>query len=103
MEGKVSSIASNASVPMQKRRRQISGTKRKAIQSVVSSAIRQGKKLAAAQVASGVPNPMAPLPAVSPALAHFVLPSGDNAPPTSQTLEDSLYVYVVVVVCLASC
>lgn len=60
-----------------KRRRQTSGTKRKAIQSVVSSAQRQGKKIATAQAASGVPNPTAPLPAVAPALSHYVLPHAD--------------------------
>jgi hypothetical protein len=94
-----------------KRRRQTSGTKRKAIQSVVSSAQRQGKKLAAAQVASGVPCPTAPLPAVAPALAHYVLPSSQPPHPDVQptqpcvpsittaqgtisgpALEDSLYV-----------
>ena len=57
-----------------KRRRQTSGTKRKAIQSVVASAQRQGKKIAASQASSGVPNPTAPLPAVAPALSHYVLP-----------------------------
>jgi SHAQKYF class myb-like DNA-binding protein len=58
-----------------KRRRQTSGTKRKAIQSVVASAQRQGKKIATERAASGVPNPTAPLPAVAPALSHYVLPS----------------------------
>jgi SHAQKYF class myb-like DNA-binding protein len=57
-----------------KRRRQTSGTKRKAITSVVSSAIREGRNIAAIQAASGVPCPLPPLPAVAPALAPFVVP-----------------------------
>jgi SHAQKYF class myb-like DNA-binding protein len=90
--------------PTNKRRRQITGTKRKAIQSVVSSAQRQGKKMMAAQAAAGVPNPVAPLPAISPALAHFLLPSSKSGCTPSITtaqgnisgpaLEDSLYVGV---------
>jgi SHAQKYF class myb-like DNA-binding protein len=60
--------------PTSKRRRQTSGTKRKAISSVVSSAIREGRNIAAAQAASGVPCPLPPLPAVAPALAPFVVP-----------------------------
>jgi SHAQKYF class myb-like DNA-binding protein len=86
--------------PTNKRRRQITGTKRKAIQSVVSSAQRQGKKMAVAQAAAGVPNPVAPLPAISPALAHFLLPSPKSGCTPSITtaqgnisgpaLEDSL-------------
>ena len=79
MEGRggLASVTTVSSVPTNtnKRRRQMTGTKRKAIQSVVASAQRQGKKLAEEQV--GVPNPVVPLPAISPALAHFVLP---NAP-----------------------
>jgi len=66
-----------------KRRRQTSGTKRKAIQSVVSSAQRQGKKIAAAQAASGVIKPVPPLPAVAPALNPYVLPSQPLAPDAS--------------------
>jgi SHAQKYF class myb-like DNA-binding protein len=102
---------SAAAAQSSKRRRQTSGTKRKAIQSVVSSAQRQGKKIAAGQAASGVPNPTATLPAVAPALSAYVLPSahpshteaGGNQPcvPSITTaqgtisglaLEDSLYV-----------
>lgn len=79
MEGRgagmsVTSGTTSAAAQTNKRRRQLTGTKRKAIQSVVSSAIRQGKKMAAEQAAAGVPDPIPPLPAVSPALAHFVLP-----------------------------
>lgn len=103
----VSTLAAQSS----KRRRQTSGTKRKAIQSVVSSAQRQGKKIAAAQAASGVPNPTAPLPAVAPALSHYIIPTSQPSHPdtagaqpcvssitTAQgaifgpALEDSLYV-----------
>lgn len=93
-----------------KRRRQTSGTKRKAIQSVVSSAQRQGKKIATTHSTSGVPNPTAPLPAVAPALSYYMLPSqqphadaGSTQPCvpsittaagtiSGPTLEDSLYV-----------
>ena len=83
MEGRGGDASeTTVSTPAQtnKRRRQITGTKRKAIQSVVSSAQKQGKKMAAAQAAAGVPDPVPPLPAISPALAHFVLP---NAPAAS--------------------
>jgi len=76
MEGRggVSSVASaSTAVAAQsnKRRRQTTGTKRKAIQSVVASAQREGKKLA---ITAGH-NPVPPLPAVAPMLAHFVLPN----------------------------
>ena len=102
-----------------KRRRQTSGTKRKAIQSVVSSAHRQGKKLAAAQATSEVPNPTAPLPAVAPVLAPYVLPLTHPSYPDAGTtqvgvpsittaqgtisgpaLEDSLYVFLPPLSCL---
>lgn len=53
-----------------KRRRQTSGTKRKAIASVVASAQREGKRLAAASPTVVQP----PLPAVAPALSTFVYP-----------------------------
>lgn len=68
--------------PIPKRRRVAVGTKRKPIQSVVSSAIKKGK------------------PAVSPVLAPFVLPTLSNIPvdgpipppsaSSAQALEDSL-------------
>ena len=84
MEGRGGTAAvppvSTSAAQSSKRRRQTSGTKRKAIQSVVSSAMRQGKKMAAAQAASGVPNPKAPLPAVAPALSHYVLPGAQQPP-----------------------
>lgn len=60
--------------PSSKRRRQTTGTKRKAITSVVASATREGKNMAAAQAAAGVSCPVPPLPAVAPALAPFVVP-----------------------------
>jgi SHAQKYF class myb-like DNA-binding protein len=89
MEGRggtatVPTVTSSAAQPS-KRRRQTSGTKRKAIQSVVSSAIREGKKIASAQAAAGVPNPTPPLPAVAPALAPYVHPPAPLQPqhPTS--------------------
>jgi len=101
MEGRggvdTANLASSVVVaPSKRRQRQMAGTKRKAIQSVVASAQRQGKKLAA--VTAAVPNP---LPAVAPALAHFILPAGGGstasadgipAPGTvsGPSLEDSL-------------
>lgn len=68
-----------------KRRRQTSGTKRKAIQSVVASAQRQGKKIAAAQAEAGVINPVPPLPAVAPALHPYVLPPSHPSPDALHT------------------
>jgi SHAQKYF class myb-like DNA-binding protein len=105
MEGRggvasITSISTAAALP--KRRRQHSGTKRKTIQSVVASAQRQGKKLAAAQSTEGNPDPVPPLPALAPTLTHFVLPAPHTGSrplmlPSSgslcgPTLEDSLYV-----------
>jgi SHAQKYF class myb-like DNA-binding protein len=82
MEGRggISAAASVSTiVAMPKRRqRQPTGTKRKAIQSVVASAQREGKRIAAEQAASGIRNPVPPLPAVAPTLAHFVLPTGGS-------------------------
>lgn len=76
MEGRggptlVPSVSTSAA-QSSKRRRQQSGTKRKAIQSVVASAQRQGKKFAAAHP-SGLSAP--PLPAVAPSLSPYVLPA----------------------------
>lgn len=84
MEGRggvssVASVSTAVAAQSSKRRRQTTGTKRKVIQSVVASAQRQGKKQAVAQAAAGVPNPVPPLPAVAPTLAHFVLPSNGEA------------------------
>jgi len=81
-----------------KRRRQTSGTKRKAISSVVASSQRQGKRMASAQAAAGVANPTPPLPAVALALAPFVPPTTIPSITTAHgtisgpALEDSLYV-----------
>ncbi len=72
-----------------KRRRQTSGTKRKAIQSVVASAQRQGKKLAASQAESGAINSVPPLPAVAPSLSPYVLPSSQ---PHQDTLHTQSYI-----------
>jgi SHAQKYF class myb-like DNA-binding protein len=83
-----------------KRRRQTTGTKRKAISSVVASAQREGKKLQEAQIASGVPCPVPPLPSVAPALAPFLVPAAQPVPNSAHSaistpaLEDSLYVLV---------
>jgi SHAQKYF class myb-like DNA-binding protein len=104
MEGRgcaasLASSASNALLNSNKRRRQVTGTKRKAIQTVVSSAIRQGRKLAAAQAAIGVPNPLPPLPSISPLLAPFFAPnssantSSECVTYTAQQIEDALYVF----------
>jgi SHAQKYF class myb-like DNA-binding protein len=60
-------------LPSSKRRRQTTGTKRKAITSVVASATREGKNIAAAQSAAGFSCSAPPLPAVAPALAPFVV------------------------------
>jgi len=79
MEGRGGTAAvpsvSTSAAQSSKRRRQTSGTKRKAIQSVVSSAQRQGKRIAAAEAANGATNPAPPLPAVAPSLSHYVLPA----------------------------
>lgn len=103
--------------PTGKRRRQTTGTKRKAITSVVVSATREGKKVAAAQSAAGVPCPVPPLPAVAPALAPFVVPPAAHPNTTvpaavsslgsmisGPALEDSLYVmtFVLMAYCCGS-
>jgi SHAQKYF class myb-like DNA-binding protein len=99
-EGVTSIPVSSSGLHSSKRRRQTTGTKRKAISSVVASAQRQGKRMAAAQAAAGVPSPTPPLPAVAPALAYFVPPTTIPSITTAQgtisgsALEDSLYVPV---------
>lgn len=100
MEGRggptVVSTVTAAGIHTTKRRRQTSGTKRKAISSVVASAQRQGKRMASAQAKAGVANPSPPLPAVAPALAPFVPPSTLPSITTAHgtisgpALEDSL-------------
>jgi len=87
MEGRgglasVTSISPTGEAQNNKRRRQTCGTKRKVIQSVVASAQRQGKKMAAAngQLLNHPNDPQPPIPAVAPSLAHFLLP---NAAPAS--------------------
>lgn len=94
MEGRggvssVASVSTAVAAQASKRRRQTTGTKRKAIQSVVTSAVRQGKKIAATQAANGVPNPTPPLPAVAPTLAHFVLPNVTGDATKSSTIGAS--------------
>lgn len=95
MEGRggvcsVASASPTAVAQSGKRRRPATGTKRKAIHSVVSSAVRQGKKMAAAQVAAGVKDPVPPLPSVAPILAHFIIPQARNgtASGTNKQYED---------------
>ena len=100
MEGRGDTVASASSInpggaTTKRRQRLMTGTKRKAIQSVVSSVQRQGKKLAAAAGDDGVFNL---LPAAAPALAHFLLQGEgnmvDGIPPpgcvSSASLEDAL-------------
>uniref|UniRef100_A0A6S8P3T4 Uncharacterized protein n=1 Tax=Amphora coffeiformis TaxID=265554 RepID=A0A6S8P3T4_9STRA len=74
--------------PTKRRRPPLAGTKRKAIQSIVHSAQKQGKKMAV----EGKP---LPLPAVAPALANFVVRDkagfAANGTLTSSALEDSLF------------
>ena len=99
-------------VPTGKRRRLTTGTKRKAISSVVASAHREGKKMVASQEAAGVPCPIPHLPVIAPALAPFIINTTQTAgsgtttpismPAMSTTygalsgpaLEDSLYVFL---------
>mmetsp|Transcript_1091 Transcript_1091/g.2729 ORF Transcript_1091/g.2729 Transcript_1091/m.2729 type:complete len:568 (+) Transcript_1091:68-1771(+) len=88
MEGRggpasVTSGGLTSTAPASKRRRQTTGTKRKAISSVVASAQREGKKLATAQTNAGVPCPVPPIPAVAPALAPFVVPSAQQPAPNA--------------------
>jgi SHAQKYF class myb-like DNA-binding protein len=96
MEGRGGAASTtSASTVVPRRRRQVTGTKRKTIQSIVASAQRQVKKVASA---TGVPDPMAV--SIAPVLEFFVLPtetdgSGDGPElgnVTGPTLEDSLYV-----------
>ena len=97
MEGRGGTASTtSASTIIPRRRRQVTGTKRKAIQSVVASVQRQGKKIATAA--------SAPSSAISiaPALKFFVIPSSSTITDTSDetlegipsgpALEDSLYV-----------
>ena len=114
MEGRGGTAAvptvSTSATQSSKRRRQTSGTKRKAIQSVVSSVQRQGKKMAIKPTAGGTNNDTHPLPRVAPALSPYIIPSQPAHPeaqppqpclPSISTaqgsisgpaLEDSLYV-----------
>jgi SHAQKYF class myb-like DNA-binding protein len=80
----------NSAAQSSKRRRQTSGTKRKAIQSVVSSAQRQGKKIAAAQAASGTNKPVPHLPGVAPALSPYVLPASQPLVPEASDTQPSI-------------
>jgi len=70
-----------STIPNNKRRRQTTGTKRKAISSVVVSVTREGK-MATAQVNAGIPCPVPNLPAVAPALAPFVVLPPQQIPST---------------------
>jgi SHAQKYF class myb-like DNA-binding protein len=100
MEGRgcaasVTSTASNIVVQTQKRRRHVTGTKRKTIQSVVASAQRQGKKIMTHDKKNGNTGQLPSLPSVAPALAHFLIPplserSNNDDIITGQGLEDAL-------------
>lgn len=138
MEGRggissAASLSTMVAAHTSKRRRPTTGTKRKVIQSIVGSAIRQGKKIAALRGEAGFQDTMPPLPAVAPILANFIIPTqqgspsdggniGDSDPslpgntpgdgPTlasaqgiisGASLEDSMYVHVVFDVALSAC
>lgn len=94
MEGRGGHVSLPSIVPTaaqtNKRRRQTSGTKRKAIQSVVASAQRQGKKMAAARAAAGQAKAKAPLPAVAPVLQPYVLPNQPPADASQPSSPDAL-------------
>jgi SHAQKYF class myb-like DNA-binding protein len=95
------------SVHTNKRRKQTSGTKRKAIQSVVASARREGSKKLAVSQQSGASTQYDYPVGVAPALAPYILPFDVTSSNTAQQsgtvgsgtqpqgnihLEDSLYV-----------
>mmetsp|Transcript_15474 Transcript_15474/g.23605 ORF Transcript_15474/g.23605 Transcript_15474/m.23605 type:complete len:550 (+) Transcript_15474:156-1805(+) len=90
MEGRggVSATAATSAAgvghPSSKRRRPNSGTKRKVLSSIVSSAVREGKRMAAAQAETGKPVPAPPLPAISSVLAPY-LPPPQPEPVTTAT------------------
>uniref|UniRef100_A0A7S1ZJN8 HTH myb-type domain-containing protein n=1 Tax=Ditylum brightwellii TaxID=49249 RepID=A0A7S1ZJN8_9STRA len=67
--------AASSATQSAKRRRQSSGTKRKAISSVVASAQREGKKMAVVASAGHPGASVPPLPAVAPALTPYVMSS----------------------------
>lgn len=105
MEGRggTASVTSNTTATAaqtNKRRRQITGTKRKAIQSIVASAQRQAKKNHYTNPNLGDMNKGLVVPGIAPALAHFVMSnqSSENAVSDSlaqehisgPALEDSL-------------
>lgn len=82
MEGRggTASITSNTTATAaltNKRRRHITGTKRKVIQSIVASAQRQAKKIHLSEI--GDPNKSAVAPGLSPALTYFVTPSESSS------------------------
>jgi SHAQKYF class myb-like DNA-binding protein len=97
MEGRGGTASTtSASTIIPRRRRQVTGTKRKSIQSLFASVQRQGKKIATAT--PGAPNPSSAI-SVAPALKFFVVPSSstitdtsDEAIPSGPVLEDSMYV-----------
>ena len=82
MEGRggTASISSNTTATAaltNKRRRHITGTKRKVIQSIVASAQRQAKKTHLPEI--GEPNKNPGVPGIAPALAYFVTPSQSSS------------------------
>jgi hypothetical protein len=96
MEGRggISSAASLSTIVAahtNKRRRPATGNKRKVIQSIVGSAIRQGKKEAAAQAEAGFQCVVPPLPAVAPILAHFIVPGLSAGPSEDGNAARTVY------------
>lgn len=86
MEGRGGAASTtSASTVVPRRRRQVTGTKRKAIQSVVASAQRQAKK------ATTDTDTNAPIPdaiSIAPALKYFVLPSSTTSTDTADNISD---------------
>lgn len=80
MEGRGGSASVNSNTTAtaaltSKRRRLITGTKRKTIQSIVASAQRQAKKMHFTNTADEAPIKNLVVPGIAPALAHFVMPN----------------------------
>jgi SHAQKYF class myb-like DNA-binding protein len=91
MEGRGgnASITSNTTATAamtNKRRRHITGTKRKVIQSIVASAQRQAKKAHLTELGDAGKSPV--VPGIAPALAYFVTPTPSSASPDIDLLTD---------------
>jgi SHAQKYF class myb-like DNA-binding protein len=95
MEGRGgnASITSNTTATAamtNKRRRHITGTKRKVIQSIVASAQRQAKKAHLTEI--GDPSKYTVVPGIAPALAYFVtpIPSSSSSPDSDLLTDDHI-------------